>query len=578
MALFQTIHTNYGLSQLALAESSGIPINLTHMAVGDGAGSDITPIPAMATLVNERFRSTVNNVVQDPLNPTSFYVEMIIPFDQGGWTIREFGIFDEHGSLFAIGNFPATYKTVPSDGASNDLVIRAEVRVANADLITIVIDPTVAVASRAWVLSTINKCYMIPGGTTGQIVTKLSNTCGDYDWRDPDTANVIVDTIEEEQTVGAAQVTFNLTLTTTLGLAVYVKDNLGGERLPKRAGAGGWQQGASNTQVVLGTSYSTGAKVTFVQNEPAGSLPDPLVKSQNLADVPDKAVGRTNMSVYSKAEVDAAVTAAAPPGEVAYFARNTAPTGWLKANGAVVSRTTYSALFTAIGTLWGAGDGASTFALPDLRGEFLRAWDDGRGVDSGRSFASVQLSQNLSHGHAASSASAGSHAHTGTTEADGSHSHTASTGGGGAHSHTGTTATEPNHTHSATIGTTGSSHTHQINGKMADMDASGNNFRRVESLVPLTVGASDNIGTASTTGSTHTHNATIAAAGSHDHTLSTNTSATHTHSVAVAATADHTHAFSTAASGAHSHTITVDASGGNEARPRSVALLVCIKY
>lgn len=77
-------------------------------------------------------------------------------------------------------------------------------------------------------------------------------------------------------------------------------------------------------------------------------------------------------------------------GAIAFFAKNTAPTGWLKANGAAVSRTTYAALFAAIGTTFGAGDGSTTFNLPDLRGEFLRGWDDGRGVDPGRTFASAQ--------------------------------------------------------------------------------------------------------------------------------------------------------------------------------------------
>ena len=79
-----------------------------------------------------------------------------------------------------------------------------------------------------------------------------------------------------------------------------------------------------------------------------------------------------------------------PSGAVMYFAGQTAPTGWLKANGAAVSRTTYAALFAAIGTTYGAGDGRSTFNLPDLRGEFIRGWDDGRGVDTGRVFGSAQ--------------------------------------------------------------------------------------------------------------------------------------------------------------------------------------------
>lgn len=79
-----------------------------------------------------------------------------------------------------------------------------------------------------------------------------------------------------------------------------------------------------------------------------------------------------------------------PTGAVSYFAMSSPPSGWIKANGAVLNRVTYSRLFTAIGTTFGAGDGSTTFQLPDLRGEFLRAWDDGRGVDSGRVFGTAQ--------------------------------------------------------------------------------------------------------------------------------------------------------------------------------------------
>ena len=88
-----------------------------------------------------------------------------------------------------------------------------------------------------------------------------------------------------------------------------------------------------------------------------------------------------------------------PSGAVLYFAGRTAPAGWLKANGAAVSRTAYAALFAAIGTTYGAGDGRSTFNLPDLRGEFLRGWDDGRGVDVGRVFGSAQAHALQSHQH-----------------------------------------------------------------------------------------------------------------------------------------------------------------------------------
>lgn len=82
----------------------------------------------------------------------------------------------------------------------------------------------------------------------------------------------------------------------------------------------------------------------------------------------------------------------APVGTVIYHAASSPPAGFLKANGAAVSRTTYSKLFSVIGTVYGAGDGSTTFNLPDLRGEFIRGFDDGKGIDSGRVIGSTQNS------------------------------------------------------------------------------------------------------------------------------------------------------------------------------------------
>jgi len=92
-----------------------------------------------------------------------------------------------------------------------------------------------------------------------------------------------------------------------------------------------------------------------------------------------------------------------PIGSVMYVAfSSSAPAGYLKANGALVSRSTYAALFAAIGTTFGAGDGSTTFSIPDGRGEFIRGWDDGRGVDSGRGFGSAQGFSVEAHAHGSS--------------------------------------------------------------------------------------------------------------------------------------------------------------------------------
>ena len=79
-----------------------------------------------------------------------------------------------------------------------------------------------------------------------------------------------------------------------------------------------------------------------------------------------------------------------PTGMIAPFAMSTAPTGWLECDGSAISRATYSDLFTALGTTHGVGDGSTTFNVPDLRGEFIRGWDNSKGTDSGRTFGSSQ--------------------------------------------------------------------------------------------------------------------------------------------------------------------------------------------
>lgn len=88
-----------------------------------------------------------------------------------------------------------------------------------------------------------------------------------------------------------------------------------------------------------------------------------------------------------------------PPGTLIFHCGSTAPPGYLKANGATISRSAYNNLFSALGTTFGAGDGSTTFTLPDMRGEFPRGWDDGRGVDSGRAFGAAQAEMINQHKH-----------------------------------------------------------------------------------------------------------------------------------------------------------------------------------
>lgn len=110
-----------------------------------------------------------------------------------------------------------------------------------------------------------------------------------------------------------------------------------------------------------------------------------------------------------------ATAVSVPAGTVVMYAANTAPSGWLECNGASVNRTTYAALFAVIGTTFGSSSG-TVFNVPDLRGHFVRGWDNGRGVDSARAFGSSQSNQVGPHTHTATSS--------GSTSSDGAHTHT----------------------------------------------------------------------------------------------------------------------------------------------------------
>ena len=105
------------------------------------------------------------------------------------------------------------------------------------------------------------------------------------------------------------------------------------------------------------------------------------------------------LTTDSSGNLSFATVDSVPTGCVFCRAAAAVPSGYLECNGAAVSRTTYSALFAVIGTTYGSGNGSSTFNLPDLRGEFVRGFDNGRGVDSGRSINNPQGSANQSHNH-----------------------------------------------------------------------------------------------------------------------------------------------------------------------------------
>ncbi|MDU7494285.1 MULTISPECIES: phage tail protein [Providencia] len=143
--------TTYGEKVLAEATALGTKIELTHMSVGDGGGSLPAPDTKQTKLINERRKAAINTLFIDPLNPNQIIAEQVIPENEGGWWIREIGLFDKSGALVAIANCPETYKPLLVEGSGRTQTIRVVLIVSHTESVTLKIDPTVVLATRKYV-------------------------------------------------------------------------------------------------------------------------------------------------------------------------------------------------------------------------------------------------------------------------------------------------------------------------------------------------------------------------------------------------------------------------------------------
>jgi Phage Tail Collar Domain len=281
-----------------------------------------------------------------------------------------------------------------------------------------------------------------------------------------------------------------------------------------------------NSLKLANTAFVQGSLAPYLLSSTAGATYAPLVSPvfSGSPQVPTPAIADSSALIPNTYWVSQRGLQLVPPGAIMCFATPYAPTGWLQANGANVGRVAYAGLFAAIGGTWGVGDGSTTFTLPDLRGLFIRAWDNSRGVDPSRGFGTVQGSAFASH------------THVGATDAQGVHAHSASTDGQGTHSHGGGTGSVGDHTHALP--------------NIGSVQAGGDNG-----------GANSPVDTGY--GSSRNQNPT-SAAGGHNHSIPLD--GLHAHNVAIAN------------AGSHAHNVTVYATGDVETRPINMALLYCIKY
>lgn len=154
-AKYFAILTNYGAAQLANAVALGTKLNISVMAVGDGGGVLPIPNPAQTKLIRENRRAAVNQVSVDDKNPNYIISEQVIPENEGGWFIREIGLFDDKGGLIAVGNAPETYKPNLQEGSGRTQVIQMVLMVSSTESITLKVDPSVVLATREYVTKSI---------------------------------------------------------------------------------------------------------------------------------------------------------------------------------------------------------------------------------------------------------------------------------------------------------------------------------------------------------------------------------------------------------------------------------------
>lgn len=288
---YQTIFTNLGLAKIAQAIAEETTVSLATMVLGDGLGNPVEVPNANATdLLRQVWSGALSYLQVDATNPNRFIAEAVVPASVGGFTVREVGILDSNGDLVVNANFPEIYKPDIGEGATRDLVVRIYFEVANADVINLTFDPNVILATRSWVESNFNLAALLPGGLTGQVLRKKTNADGDTEWFDPTSGlNLIVDVVEEQQTLAAAQTIVSLGLAGTDGAAYYIE----GVRLHP-----GDYTVDSATQFTLASAYPAGSKILIVQNDP-GSGFQFLRSGANLSDLTNPSTARTNLQLLT---------------------------------------------------------------------------------------------------------------------------------------------------------------------------------------------------------------------------------------------------------------------------------------
>ncbi len=432
---YYAILTNQGAARLANATMLGSKLNLTQMAVGDANGVLPTPDPAQTKLINQKRIAPLNLLSVDPNNQSQIIAEQIIPENEGGFWIREIGLYDDEGVLIAVANCPETYKPQLQEGSGRTQTIRMILVVTNTEAITLKIDPSVVLATRKYVDDEVLELRLyVDDQMRNHIAAQDPHTqyaqkhnptfTGEPKAPTPAAGNntsriattefvqaaitalingapATLDTLKEI----AAAINNDPKFSTTINNALALKAPLSSPALTGTPTAPTAAQSVNNTQIAT-TAFVKSAIAAMVGSAPAAldtlnELAAALGNDPNFSTtVLNALAGKqpldntlTNLSGKDVAGLLAYLGlgegSALPVGVPVPWPSATPPTGWLKCNGAAFSAEEYPELTKAY----------PTNKLPDLRGEFIRGWDDGRGIDTGRSILSIQGYATEDHAH-----------------------------------------------------------------------------------------------------------------------------------------------------------------------------------
>ncbi|HAV1743348.1 TPA: phage tail protein [Enterobacter hormaechei subsp. steigerwaltii] len=149
---YKTVITKAGAEKLAAATvPNGKKVNFTVMAVGDGGGTLPVPDPNQTKLVKEVWRHALNKISQDKKNKNYVVAELLIPPETGGFWMRELGLYDDTGTLIAVGNMAESYKPALAEGSGRAQTVRMVIMVSDIESVELTIDTSTVMATQDYV-------------------------------------------------------------------------------------------------------------------------------------------------------------------------------------------------------------------------------------------------------------------------------------------------------------------------------------------------------------------------------------------------------------------------------------------